>query len=201
MSNIADGSVAPATREPSLTDGALLDELARGSAAAFAEIYDRHGRVVFAYAASNLDQREDAEEVSQDVFVVLWRRRKSLVIEGDSMLPWLLVTCKFTIRNRKRALDRHDRRRSFSPTHELVPSTHTSPEQSAEQAELRHYVDTAVSALAPADRVVFELCVRDGRSYEEAAAAAGISSAALRNRLSRLRARLRSELGTLRSES
>jgi RNA polymerase sigma-70 factor (ECF subfamily) len=117
------------------------------------------------------------------------------------MLPWLLVTCKFTIRNRQRALERHDRRRSFTPVHDSLPAAHIGPEQSAEQTELRDFVDAAVSALPPVDRVVFELCVRDGRSYEDAATAAGITSAAVRNRLSRLRARLRSELGTLRSES
>jgi RNA polymerase sigma factor (sigma-70 family) len=206
MSNVADGSVGPTTREPAVgglavSDLALLGALAGGSASAFATIYDRHGRVVYAYAASNLAHREDAEEVSQDVFVVLWRRRKSLVIEGDSMLPWLLVTCKFTIRNRQRAIERHERRRSFNPAHELLPASEPGPEQSAEQTELQEYVNVAVSALSPSDRLVFELCVREGRSYEEAAVAAGISSAAVRNRLSRLRSRLRSELGILRSES
>ncbi|GAA3882982.1 sigma-70 family RNA polymerase sigma factor [Leifsonia kafniensis] len=198
MSNIADGSVVPTTREPASIDRALLRDLATGSTSAFAEIYDRHGRVVYAYAASHLEQREDAEEVSQDVFLVLWRRRTSLVIEGDSMLPWLLVTCKFTIRNRQRAVDRHERRRSFIGDHDSLPATHIGPEQAAENAELRDFVALAVSALPPADRMVFELCVQEGRSYDEAAAAAGISSAAVRNRLFRLRARLRSELGILR---
>jgi hypothetical protein len=63
MSNVADGSGVPTTREPALdgtplvgtaltdhalTDHALLRDLAAGETSAFAEIYDRHGRVVYA---------------------------------------------------------------------------------------------------------------------------------------------------------
>jgi RNA polymerase sigma-70 factor (ECF subfamily) len=201
MSNLANGSAVSATAESELTDLALLEGLAAASRSAFVDLYGRHGRVVYAYAAANLTHREDAEEVSQDVFVTLWRKRGSLVVAGDSVLPWLLVTCKNLIRNRRKALVIQEQRRSAAPVDDTLPSAITGPEQVAEQAELLGYVDAAAADLPPADRLVFELCIREGRSYNDAAIAAGISPSAVRNRLSRLRTRLRSELHTLRGTS
>jgi RNA polymerase sigma factor (sigma-70 family) len=196
LENETDAEGAAAA--PDVSDVALLTDLAVGSKRAFAELYDRHSRVVYAYAAARLTGRDDVEEISQDVFVTLWRKRVTLTIVGESALPWLLVTCRNLIANRRRANAAAARRRTDDPVDDTLADRAPGPDEATERAQLLALVEAAAARLPEPDRTVFELCIRGDASYEEAAAAAGISTGAVRNRLSRLRARLRSELQTLR---
>jgi RNA polymerase sigma factor (sigma-70 family) len=182
-------------------DVQLLERMAAGERGAFEQLYDRHVRPVHAYALTHLDQREDAEEITQDVFVTLWEKRTSIIILGNSTVPWLLVTCKNKIANRRRALQVRDRRRSGAHVDEFTPSSSPGPEQIAQIRQLHEILQAAVDALSDTDRAVFDACLVDGRSYTDAAALIGVSSGVVRNRLARVRIRLRSELHTLKGTS
>ena len=186
----------PSPSEPSDRD--LLHALVEGRRGALGTLYDRHSRVVYAYIAARLSAREDIEEVCQDVFVTLWRKRSTIEIAGESILPWLLVTARNLIANRRRSLQAAERRRAGAAVDETVPDSRPGPDEIAEREQLFAYVEAVASALPEPDRTVFELCIRGNHSYEEAAAQAGITPGAVRNRLSRLRGRLRNELHTLR---
>ncbi|HWU46478.1 MAG TPA: sigma-70 family RNA polymerase sigma factor [Humibacter sp.] len=202
MSDLANAAAAINAGDGSdQSDLALLRDLARGSKPALGRLHDRHSRVVYAYIAARLDSREDVEEISQDVFVTLWRKRATVALVGESALPWLLVTGRNLIANRRRALQVHAKRRSDRSFDEAVPDPQPGPDELVERSQLLAYVESAAARLTEPDRTVFELCIRDGHSYEHAATAAGISAGAVRNRLSRLRSRLRSELHTLRGNS
>lgn len=199
MSELAEPQRAADAGEESVpTDLDLLRRLADGSKAALAALYDRYSRVVYAYTAARLEPREDVEEISQDVFVTLWRKRATITIAGESALPWLLVTSRNLIANRRRSLQVVEKRRSDSPADGSLADVRPGPEELAERGQLLAYVDSVVAALTEPDRTVFELCIRGDHSYEEAARQVGLSEGAVRNRLSRLRGRLRNELRTLR---
>jgi len=180
------------------SDRDLLRALVEGRRGALATLYDRHSRVVYAYTAARLEGREDIEEISQDAFVTLWRKRSTITIAGDSLLPWLLVTSRNLIANRRRSLLAAGKRRASAAVDEATPDSKPGPDELVERDQLLAYVEAAASALPEPDRTVFELCIRGDHSYEDVAAQAGITPGAVRNRLSRLRARLRNELHTLR---
>jgi RNA polymerase sigma-70 factor (ECF subfamily) len=199
MSELAEPHRAPDAEEGSVpTDLDLLQRLADGSKAALAALYDRYSRVVYAYTAARLEPREDVEEIGQDVFVTLWRKRATITIAGESVLPWLLVTSRNLIANRRRSLRVVEKRRSDSLVDGSLADARPGPEELAERGQLLAYVESVVAALTEPDRTVFELCIRGDHSYEEAARQVGLSEGAVRNRLSRLRGRLRNELRTLR---
>lgn len=191
---------AEAAARGATSDAALVTGLADGDKSAFERLYDRHVRAVYAYAMTHLETRQDAEEVAQDVFVTLWQRRRSIELPGDSVLPWLIVTCRNKVLNRRRAVAVHERRRSGDADPVELPVV-TGPEHEAERRELHRQIDRAVSSLGETDRTVFELCIVEGRSYDDVARITGTTNGSVRNRLSRLRARLRDELETLRGSS
>jgi RNA polymerase sigma-70 factor (ECF subfamily) len=199
---MSDQSETTPTMEPlsrsEPSDRDLLHSLAEGRRGALGTLYDRHSRVVYAYITARLDTREDIEEISQDVFVTLWRKRSSITAVGESLLPWLLVTSRNLIANRRRSLQAVEKRRAGATVDETVPDSRPGPDEIAERDQLLAYVESVASALPEPDRTVFELCIRGDHSYEEAAAEVGITPGAVRNRLSRLRSRLRNELHTLR---
>jgi RNA polymerase sigma factor (sigma-70 family) len=192
-----DPSAARTERRPAEDDRRLLERLRSGGRSALDEIWQRHSRPVTAFVFSRIAGRDDADELIQDVFVTLWRRRESIVIAGDSLLPWLLVTSRNLVANRRRRLA-VEARRVAGPLADTEPSRSDGPEAAAEREELRRVVAGSVSRLSDVDRALFDLCLVEGRSYADAAEHLGISSGSLRNRLSRLRGHLRSELHTLR---
>ena len=56
----------------------------------------------------------------------------------------------------------------------------------------------AVAALSPVDQQLYALCVDGGATYEQAAQELGVSHSVVRNRIHRLRTRLRADLSALR---
>lgn len=179
-------------------DVELLTRAQAGDRVAFADLYDRHVRPVYWQAYSVVRDGSEAEEVTQDVFVTAWRRIRAITPVDGSMLPWLLVTARYTALNAHR---RAARRASRSIDDDLPAGADSSVEREVEAALVRAEIDKAVAALAPNDRRLYELCVEGDRTYQQAARELGVSHAVVRNRLHRLRTRLRADLRSMRETS
>ncbi|MEO9004680.1 MAG: sigma factor [Ginsengibacter sp.] len=57
--------------------------MARGNSEAFAILYRRYWEELFVTTAKALRDKEGAEDVIQDVFLSIWKRRNELKIEGS----------------------------------------------------------------------------------------------------------------------
>ncbi len=173
-----------AALEPS--DRELLAASGRAAQTAFARVMRRHSGVVYAVAYRQIGTVVDAEELAQDAFVLLWAKRARLRFVGESALPWLIVTVKHLAANRRRAVQRRQRHEAGT----VPPDAARSPEP----PEVDDYLERAFARLPELDALVARLCLVEDLSYAEAAQRAGLSEAAVRNRLSRTRGRLRREL-------
>jgi RNA polymerase sigma-70 factor (ECF subfamily) len=176
-----------AVPEP-LTDADLLARAGRRGETAFGEIVHRHGRPLYAVAYRWLESPSDAEEIVQDAFLLLWRKRGRVHLVGDSALPWLIVTVKHLAANRRRARLRraqHEREAGLEPRFEDLDE---------ERGAVADLLRRAFDALPPLDAQVARLCLVEDVTYAEAAARLGMTEGAVRNRLSRARARLRRDL-------
>jgi RNA polymerase sigma-70 factor (ECF subfamily) len=182
-----------------LGDRELLTRAAAGDRRSFGALYDRHVRAVYWQAFSVSSDADEAEEVTQDVFVTLWRRIREISIVDDSSLPWLLTTARFTALNaRRRAVKTSNNSVSLDVADVAVAE---SVEDEVLAAQVRAEIDKAVSALSRRDRELYELCVVGDHTYERAAHELGVTHAAVRNRLSRVRSRLRTDLSAVREPS
>jgi RNA polymerase sigma-70 factor (ECF subfamily) len=179
-------------------DVELLTRAQEGDRRAFAELYDRHVRPVYWQAYSVVHDAGEAEEVTQDVFVTAWRRIRAITPVDGSLLPWLLVTARYTALNAHR---RASRRRADSLDDDVLKEADSPVEREIEAAQVRAEIDKAVAALTEKDRRLYELCVEGDRTYEQAARELGVSHAVVRNRLHRLRTRLRADLRSMRETS
>lgn len=176
-----------------LPDRVLLERAAEGDREAFAQLYDRHVRAVYWQAFRVVRDADLAEDVAQEAFVVAWRRLRAVRLVDASVLPWLLVTSRQCALNAARSA----RRRRAEELDERLPAGEDV--ETAVEAELaRVEIDAAVAALGETDRRLYELCIDGDHTYEQAAAALGVSHAVVRNRLHRLRARLRADLRAMR---
>ena len=178
-------------------DRALLHRAARGDRVAFGALYDRHVRPVYWQAYSVLKDDREAEDATQDVFVTTWNKIRTITLVDESVLPWLLVTARYTALNAQRS---RRRRRADDELDDRLPAD-SAVEDEVEAGLVRAEIEKATAALSPVDRQLYELCVAGDHTYEMAARELGVSHAVVRNRISRLRTRLRADLRSVKEIS
>ncbi|WP_295835523.1 sigma-70 family RNA polymerase sigma factor [uncultured Microbacterium sp.] len=170
-----------------IDDRALLARAAAGSDAAYRELYRAYARPVYWMAFGLVGNASDAEDVMQETFVVAWRKIPSLRLEGASLLPWLATVCRLQAQNRLRARRRHG---AHEPLDDEIPSL-VDVETQVVHAQTMAAILAAVDRLGDLDREILRLCAAEGYGYEAAAASLGVSHGTVRNRLSRIRSRMR----------
>lgn len=170
-------------------DATLVARAAGGSESAFRELYRAYVRPVYWLAHGLVGNASDAEDVTQETFLVAWRKLPSLDLVGDSLLPWLATVCRFQAANRVRA-QRRDREHLGAAADDTLPST-VDVEDQVIGAELADRILREVDGLSPLDRDIFRLCTAEGYAYQAAADELGVAHGVVRNRLSRIRTRLR----------
>ena len=170
-------------------DADLVARAASGGEFAFRELYQRHVRPVYWIAHGLVNNAADAEDIAQETFVVAWKKLPGFVLEGESLLPWLATICRYQASNRLRARRREEAHRS-GEADEMTPSTINVEDQVVS----RDYADMIIRELATLselDREIFRLCATEGYAYSAAAEQLKVTPGAVRNRLSRIRTRLR----------
>lgn len=144
-------------------DTALLNRLRTGDDSALSALHERHVRVVHGVVIDLVAAQSDAEEVTHDAFLTLWRKSRRITFAGTSCLPWLVVTADTRARELARADLPRRRRRAASDR----------SDRAGELADLRgsdgwREVQRIVGTLTWPDREVFRLCADEGLSYRQA---------------------------------
>jgi RNA polymerase sigma-70 factor (ECF subfamily) len=182
----------------SADERALFSRVQAGDRESFRMIFRMHMRSVYWAAFGVLQSRSDSEEVMQDAFMTMWDKRASIELVGESTLPWLVTTARYLALNRRRAEERR-RRDPLDPDAELLDRA-LGPENAAVANEARLHIEEVMAQMPLVDQEIFWLCLVGDLSYKQAARQLGISHGSVRNRLSRLKARLRSELSLLKGD-
>ena len=172
------------------TDQELWDDARGGDGEAFGLLFDRHGHAVYNHCFRLVGSRGAAEDLTQAVFLVAWRKRARVRITTDSALPWLLSVATNVVRSHRRSMTRWLRIARRLPG-ETVPDH--AEEVVGRIDDERRMVEllVAVRELPRNQQEAVALCVWSGVSYAEAAAVLGIAEASVRARVSKARTRLR----------
>lgn len=172
--------------------------LAAGDLGSLEALYDRYGALVFSVGVRVLLDRQLAEDVTQEVFLRLWRRPWAYNPERGRFVSWLMSV------SRNRAIDERRRltRRAVledmndDSTPELPDVTRfMDPLTEAVLADQRREVRTALEQLPIAQREVLELAYFAGLTQTEIAARTGDALGTVKTRVRLGMQKLRALLG------
>jgi RNA polymerase sigma-70 factor, ECF subfamily len=180
------------------SDDALLRRSAKGDERAFTELYRRHQAPLFRFAVRMTGSSWAAEEIVQDVFMMLVREPRKYDPDRGTLGAFLYGVARNRI---MKHLERTPRDSSLDDAgRESHPQLHEqmTPARWAELRERREQVRAAVMDLPPEFREAVVLCELEEMSYDEAARVLDCPVGTIRSRLHRGRALLLVKLEMLR---
>jgi RNA polymerase sigma-70 factor (ECF subfamily) len=173
------------------------------NAAAFEELMLRYQNRLVTVLEHLMGRREMAEDLAQDVFLRVYRARKTYV-PGAKFSTWLFTIANNVASNALRSLSRRrevhlDSRDSgpmgANPMDQLaVAASGQMPTRQLDNAEMRDVVQTAVQTLNDRQRMAVLLSKFEGMNYADIAETMDLSPQAIKSLLSRARVNLREVL-------
>jgi len=158
---------------------------ASGSEAAFATLVRRHVNLVYSAALRQLGNAQEAEEVAQNVFIILARKARGLR-RGTILSGWLYQTARLTAANFQRAAIRRQHREQ-----EAYMQFSEQSEPNASWHRLSPLLEEAMARLGQKERDAIVLRFFENRTVREVADALGLREDAAQKRVNRATDRLR----------
>lgn len=169
-------------------DKHILKRFKNGDPEAFDQVFEKYYRKVYAFSLMTLKNKQDAEEIVQDVFYSLWKGRAK-IMEIKDFEAWIFSICLNNIRKhfRRLALEEKYAREYIKSNQE----SDISPEVDLEYKDLMEKADQLVENLPPSQKTIFLLSKKELMSNLEISRKLNISVRTVDNQLSRAKAHLR----------
>jgi RNA polymerase sigma-70 factor, ECF subfamily len=163
----------------------------------FDKIVDLHRKRVYQLAYQLTGSHEDADDISQEVFIRAYRSIAKFR-GGSKLSTWLYrIAVNLSINH----LKKKSRRSHELPNEEVLNTSFdslvsdwTNPLEDVEAKELAQQIKEATESLPVAEKVVFAMAVQQGLSYKEIARTLDCPIGTVMSRLNRARRRLRDKL-------
>lgn len=164
-----------------LNDNELAELLIKGDEPAFAEVYQRYWTIMYMHALKMLKNEEDTRDVVQELFTTLWTKRESMT-SGVNLSGYLYIS----VRNKVLDLIEQKRVRSnYLDSFTLYMEEHSNKtlEDIAER-EMMQALDLEIQQLPPKMKMIFEMRVKQHKTYKEIADELAISDKTVKKQVS-----------------
>jgi RNA polymerase sigma factor (sigma-70 family) len=176
------------------TDSEIISRVLQGERQLYAELVKRYQNFVFTITLRYTQNREDAEEVAQDVFVKAYRSLSDF--RGESKFSTWLYTivstsCITFLRKKKLDTQSLDSERVF----EVADSQDSGMNANQVEQKSRHaMVNKAIQLLSPDDAKLITLFYKGEQSLDEIGQIMGIDPNTVKVKLHRARGRLKEKM-------
>lgn len=157
----------------------LLKLVAGGNERAFSEVVDHYAPVVYSQLLIYLKDVHRAEEVSQDIFMAIWRNREKL--PGMENFPGYLYV---STRNKILTVIKERVMATQEPPEDRLHSLLADPASEVEFKELVEGLRRGIDLLPARRREVFMLSRQENLTYDEIAARLGLSKNTIKEHIS-----------------
>lgn len=163
-------------------DGELIDLLRAGNSQAMSVLYDRYAGLVYSLAFKILQNKGDAEELTQDIFISLWQKDSYQAGRGSLKSFLGLLT-------RHRAIDKLRKRntaQNFLDRWQLnivESSTELMPLETVQEREQQEKLQKALSLLPPEQREILTMNFFEGLSRAQIAEKLNLPEGTVKSRV------------------
>ncbi len=173
--------MANSARDTQTSDEELMERFKEGDEAAFSELYHRYNRRVYAYAIKMVGSTDLAEDVFQEIFIRVARKRSHF--KQGNFAAWLFAIARNLSLNALR--DRPD----YVSLDEVRDTLHT-PESETSYDMSTEILKQGIEQLPDDLREAIVLRVYNGFSYNEIAEITGAKLATVKVRIFRAKQKL-----------
>ena len=163
------------------SDVELLALCKAGDETGFSEIYDRYWAVLYRHAYKLLKEKPTAQDVVQEVFVMLWDKIPNLELQG-SLSSYLYTTVRNKILNVIQKEKIHER--YITSFGHFIERSETVTDHRIREQMLRERIEREVAHLPTKMRHVFELSRTQHLSYKEIAQELNLSDKTVKKQVS-----------------
>lgn len=175
------GQVSGGRRSVAPSDAELVARFAAGDARAFSQFYARHAGVVYSLAFNMMRGRQAAEDLTQDVFLEVWKKAGDYERGRGSARAWVLSVVHNRGVDRLRGMGA--RRRAQERLARIVPASEPADAYSRTwEGLLRRRVNEALQLLPPEQLEVLELAYFAGRTHKEISRMLGVPLGTVKGR-------------------
>ncbi|MDR2146860.1 MAG: RNA polymerase sigma factor [Tannerella sp.] len=172
-----------------LPDNYYVEKIRNGETDGFAPLLERYSKQVFAMIVRIVENKEDAEELTQDVFMKVYRNLDAF--KGESSFSTWLYRIAYNIAvsatrkksNEVTAIDEEMMER----VSDMAEDEFSDEDASAKRAD---YLNMALDKLPPDEKAIVLMHYRDERSMEEIAEITGLSATNVKTKIFRIRKKL-----------
>jgi RNA polymerase sigma-70 factor (ECF subfamily) len=173
--------------------GDLVQRVGRGDQSAFGLLYEQLAPTVYGVVLKVVRDPAQAEEVTQEVFVEMWRQATRFDAGRGSVRAWVVTMAHRRavdrVRSEQASRDRHLRDASTTVAdHDVVVA---SIESGLDRARVRR----SLAQLSDLQREALELAYYGGHTYREVAALLNVAEGTVKSRIRDALIRLKDELG------
>ena len=174
----------------------MIARMAMGDRAALSSLYAATSAKLFGIALRVLEDRAEAEDAVQEIYVKVWRNADRYRSNGLSPMTWLITVARNHSIDRLRA--RRGTQGSRAPMDDIAdwPDHADTPEEAAVASSQRARIGTCLQMLPPERADAVRRAYILGETYEELARRFGVPLNTMRTWLRRSLLKLRECLGT-----
>jgi len=177
-----------------LTDTEIIRRILQGEQALYAQLVQKYQQYVFTLVLRFTDNREDAEELSQDIFVKAYRPLADF--RGDAKFSTWLYTivrtsCITFLRKKKLDTTSIDNERTLTQLENRESGFNAN---TIEQKSKHAMVNTAIRLLSPDDAQLITLFYKGEQTLEEIGRIMGLEPNTVKVKLHRARHRLKEKM-------
>jgi len=175
-----------------LSDQELTALLNEGDQLAFTEIYRKYWEKIYRSAYRRLRDKEQCQDIVQNVFAALWDRRDQVIIKGLS--AYLHTAIKFQV---IKYVTRKPQNAELTESFENLISSPVQTDNQVFEKEIIKMLDLYIAALPKKRKEIFLLYHLEGSSTSQIAEKLGVSQKTVQNQINTVNQALRIRLQNL----
>jgi RNA polymerase sigma-70 factor (ECF subfamily) len=160
------------------SDKELLLKIAGGSEAAFRQVFDSYSKTIYSFVENFIHSSEDAEEIVQETFLVLWNNRSRLT-DIDHPRNYIYTIARNKCYDYLAKVARNEKAMRYAWEH--MQGGYNETEAVLQAKESSMLIDRALGRLSEQKQVVFRMSRFDDMTHEQIADATGLSKSRVKN--------------------